>query len=168
LVAALRERGVDWLAPSDAAGAALEDAALIAALAAHPEARLRQALIGLFLLHPQLAVHVQSLHAELPERASNELLAHYMAAVYLQQEWSILLNRYTGQAQSLPDLFSTEAGLPEPVDEHGRAGLAALAEWHKLRSPQPTNNLSAYEGIADLLMQSLKLKQHSREFAPER
>ena len=55
LVAALRERGVDYLAPSDARGEAITDVALIASLAANSDARLRQALIGLFLLRPDLA-----------------------------------------------------------------------------------------------------------------
>ena len=56
LVAALRERGVDYLTPSDAKlNFSVDDASLIMSLAAHPEARLRQALIALFLLQPQLA-----------------------------------------------------------------------------------------------------------------
>src|ERR1051325_6534931 len=55
LVAALRERGVDWLAPSDAQGPSLTDEVLIASLAMSEDARLRQALIGLFLLRPTLA-----------------------------------------------------------------------------------------------------------------
>ena len=46
LVAALRQRGVDWLAPSDAQGAPLPDEMLIASLATHDDPRLRQALTG--------------------------------------------------------------------------------------------------------------------------
>jgi hypothetical protein len=51
LVSALRERGVDYLAPSDAQGPPLADGVLIASLAAHHDPRLRQALIALFMLH---------------------------------------------------------------------------------------------------------------------
>jgi hypothetical protein len=167
-VAALRERGVDWLAPSDAAGAPLDDETLLARLAAHADPRLRLALIGLFLLHPHLAAHVPRVREQLERRAADELAAHYMAAAYLQKEWSIRLRRFLGPVGELPDLFSVEQGLPAPSLEHAPAGLAALAEWHARQSLRPTNQLSAYEGVADLLFQSLKSKRRPRELAAER
>jgi len=46
LVAALRVRGIDWLAPEEAEGAPLDDAPLIASLAAHADPRLREALLS--------------------------------------------------------------------------------------------------------------------------
>src|SRR4030088_257222 len=94
LVAALRERGVDYLAPSDAAGEPLADEELIARLAVHDDPRLRQALIALFMLHPQLAPLVPPLCARLAPAAVVELKAHYLAAVYLQSMWRIRLNHY--------------------------------------------------------------------------
>src|SRR5262245_25060148 len=96
LVAALRARGVDYLAPSDASGDPLTDEALVAGLASSADPRLRQALIALFLLQPSLAPLVPVLRPGLPEAASVELLAHYAAAVYLQTMWRIRLGHYLG------------------------------------------------------------------------
>lgn len=49
LIAALRERGVDYLAPSDARSVdTSDDETLVANLDLHPDVRLRQALIALF------------------------------------------------------------------------------------------------------------------------
>ncbi len=163
-MAALRQRGIDWLAPSDATpGKAVDAETLIASLAAQPDTRLRQALIGLFLLQPELAPIVPGLRAQLDDRAAQELLAHYTAAVYLQRMWRIRLGHYLESVAELPDYFSNEMGLPSPADEYGRAGLVALAEWHAEKSPYRLNHLSAYEGVADLLFQSLKLKRRALE-----
>jgi len=80
LVAALRERGIDWLAPSDTCGAPVPDTLLIASLAAHHDPRLRQALVGLFLLHPGLATGVPCALEALDTQASRALQASYTAA----------------------------------------------------------------------------------------
>ena len=158
LVAALRERGVDYLAPSDAAGEPLADETLIASLAANDDARLRQALIALFILHPSLAPLVPPLCARLPPQAQVELKAHYLAAVYLQSMWRIRLDHYLPPTPDLPDYFSAELGLPDALDEYGKAGLYALADWHAAHVPWRANHLSEYEGVAELLLADIELK----------
>jgi len=157
LVAALRERGVDWLAPSDAAGAPLTDETLIASLAANEDARLRQALIGLFLLHPALAPLVLKLRLEMDAAAEIELIAHYTAALYLQRMWRVRLAHYLPPFADLPDYFSKELSLPAPEEEYGKTGLHTLAVWHA-KQAQRANHLSEYEGVADLLFERLKSK----------
>lgn len=169
LVAELRERGVDYLMPSDATiEQPLEDESLIASLAAHSDPRLRQALIAIFLLQPHLAPIVPRLRNELESKAAQELTAFYMAAVYLQSMWRIRLDLYLDSFDELPDYFSTELGLPDVNDEYGKVGLYELAEWHKSLSPYPFNHLSEYEGVADLLFQRLKLRRRRHESAPGR
>ena len=158
LVAALRERGVDYLAPSDAQGEPLADEALIASLAAHHDPRLRQALIALFMLHPDLAPLVPPLQPRLEPAAEVELKAHYMAAVYLQSMWRIRLNHYLPPTPDLRDYFSSELGLPDALDLYGKAGLYALADWHSAHAPGRANHLSEYEGAAELLLDRLWLK----------
>lgn len=160
LVAALRERGIDWLAPSDAEGAPLTDETLIASLAANEDARLRQALIGLFLLPLSLAPIVLKLRPELDRAAEIELIAHYMAALYLQWMWRVRLSHYLPPFADLPDYFSKELGLPAPEDGYGKAGLYALAAWHTehAQQAQRANHLSEYVGVADLLFERLKSK----------
>lgn len=168
LVAALRERGVDYLAPSDAQGHALTDEGLIASLAAHDDPRLRQALIALFMLHPHLAPLVPPLRSRLEPAAEVELKAHYMAAVYLQSMWRIRLDHYWPPTPELPDYFSNELGLPDALDEYGKAGLYALADWHSAHAPGRANHLSEYEGVAGLLLDRLWLKAQRRVAAAGR
>ncbi len=165
LVAALRELGVDWLAPSDAQGAPIADEALVASLAAHEDPRLRQALIGLFLLHPELGEIAPRVRGQMTEEAGRELIVYYLAAVYLQEMWRIRLSRYLPPQPRLHDYFSRALGLPPREDEHGSAGLYALAEWHSAHAPVRFNYRSAYEGTADLLFQCLKLKRRRHEHA---
>jgi len=162
LVAALRERGVDYLAPSDAAGEPLSDEELIASLAAHDDARLRQALIALFMLHPGLAPLVPPLRARLAPAAAVELTVHYLAAVYSQSMWRIRLDHYLPPTPDLPDYFSAELELPDALDEYGKAGLYALADWHAAHVPWRANHLSEYEGVAELLLGRLWLKAQRR------
>ena len=156
LVAALRERGVDYLAPGDAEGAAMDERALMEALAGHEDPRLRQALIALFLVQPQLAPLVASLRPTLPEPAATELVAHYMAAVYLQSMWLTRLGHYQSPVAPLPDYFSQSLGLPHPDDLYGKAGLHALADWHAAHTAERGNHLSEYAGVFSLIIERIK------------
>lgn len=158
LVAALRARGVDCLAPSDAAGPPLDDAALIASLAAHPDARLKQALCALFLVRPQLAPLVPGLLDDLPPAATVELTARYMAAVYLRAMWATRLGHYLPDLPPLADHFSQSLGLPAPGELHGKAGLYALAAWHEQQTGRRINYRAEYENAAELLFGRLQLR----------
>jgi hypothetical protein len=164
LVAALRQRGVDWLTPSDAtAGEAIEAERLIASLAAHPEARLRQALTGLFLLCPRDWEAVEQVAQGLDEPARDELMARYMAAVYLQRIWRTRLRRYLGEVLELPDLYSETMGLPPANEGFGKPGLAALADWHRARASVPYNRLAEYNQIADHVFAALRARASTSE-----
>jgi hypothetical protein len=157
LVAALRARGVDYLAPRDAAGAPVADAALLASLAGHADPRLRQALCALFLVQPALAPLVPALVETLPREAAVELKAQYMAAVYLREMWGIRLERYQPGLAELPDYFSEQLGLPSPQEGHGKLGLYALAGWQARQFGVRANFLSEYQHTAELILAQLKL-----------
>lgn len=161
-MAALRERGVDWLAPSDAKGAPLTDETLIASLAANEEARLRAALTGLFLLQPELASHVPEVLIKLTaaglETAGVELEARYMAAVYLQNLWRTKLKRYLGDFSNLSDLYSSKLALPAAPEGFGKPGLTALAEWHARQTSAGYNRLAEYNQVIEHVFASLKLR----------
>lgn len=150
LVAALRFRGVRFLAPSDAQPGSkpIDDLGLIACLAGHDQPRLRLALAALFLLHPELASQLDALH--LPPAAQIELRTQYTAAACLQRMWTIRLGFYLGQFPLLPDLYSPAMGLP-PVDAH--YGKLCL---HTLAARQPFDQLPAYDGLMNLLFAQLK------------
>jgi len=95
-------------------------------------------------------------------QARVELIAHYMAAVYLQRMWRTRLGFYL-DVRLLPDLFSAQLGLPAPDERFGKAGLHALAQWHANRSPFPFNHLSSYHHVMDLLFAQLKQEERERE-----
>ena len=60
---------------------------LIAELAKSNEARLRLALIPLFLKHPEFAAHVRKTATSLNKTARTTLQCYYSAAVCLQQKY---------------------------------------------------------------------------------
>jgi hypothetical protein len=150
LVAALRIRGVRFLAPSDSRPGLepMHDLELIACLANHDQPRLRLALAALFILHPELAGQLEAL--KLSSTAQTELHTQYTASACLQRMWSVRLSFYLGEFPLLPDLYSAALGLP-PVDAH--YGKLCL---HTLAARQPFDQLSAYDGLMSLLFAQLK------------
>ncbi len=169
LVAALRDRGIDYLAPSDApSDRRLGDEGLIASLAVHRDPRLRQALIAFLLIHPEAAPSAQRLRWKLNPQDVQPLMGAYMAAVYLQRQWRFRLARYLGSMAELPDYFSAEMGMPSPEEEWGKAGLHALAEWQTTRSAFRFNHLSEYQKVAEMLFESFKLKSRHKDHAAKR
>ncbi len=124
LVALLRERGVRYLAPSDAVATEEigSDEALLLALLQQSDARLRLALIPLLLRQPQLAENVATLVNELGPEMALDLQTLYMVALYLQRLWWTRLGFYLG-IMPLPDLFSQQINLPPADERHGKNGL---------------------------------------------
>jgi hypothetical protein len=171
LVAALRERGIRYLAPSDPqAGdaAALAPQELIADLAAQTDTRLRLSLIPLFILYPEWSDLVPRAAAQLDGPVQTELMACYTAAVYLQRQWNIRLGLYLPAVSALPDWFSERMGLPSPEERHGKVGLHALADWHAAHSPYPFNWLASYQRVMEQLFDQLKQEARQREHASPR
>lgn len=165
LVAALRERGVDWLAPSEAEGEPLVDELLIASLAVQDDPRLRVALTGLFVLKPELALQVAEAMSMLDSGAHRELMARYMTAVYLQRRWRTRLGFYQAEFLELPDLYSAVLELPEADTGYGKPGLHALADWHEQHTPGAYNHLAEYERVIEHVFASLKLRVQADERA---
>lgn len=161
LVAALRDWGIHYLAPSDAqpGPTALSARELISRLAGHPRPRLRLALIPLLLLHPELATEVRTL--SLPPSGETTLKKMYTAAACLQRMWSIRLSFYLGDQELLPDLFSAELGLPPVDQDYGKPSLHALAEGETF------SQRSSYDGVMEQLFAQLKM-QVQDERAPTR
>jgi len=164
LVAAMREHGVDWLAPSDApGGGSIEPATLVASLAAHDDPRLRAALTGLFILRPEFSALVAEVRQALEPTACDEMSARYMAAAYLQRLWRTRLGLYLEDSPELPDLYSESLGLPLANQGYGKPGLLALAEWHKQRTAMPYNRLAEYNRVLEHVFASLKRRAIAHE-----
>jgi hypothetical protein len=128
---------------------------IIRNLAAHPEPRLREALIPLFLRHPEYAGLITSIVASLETPDAETLRRLYTAAVFLQRYWRTTLGIYLGETPLLPDLFGATWGLPTADAYFGEAGLRALAELHEQETGFEW--LSVYHTAAKLLLQQLEL-----------
>ena len=170
LVAELRERGVAYLAPSDALATEIipSDDALLVALLEQPDARLQLALVPLFLRCPELARIVAQLVNQLDEALTLELQTLYMAAVYLQRLWKTRLGFYLDNTLLLPDLFSQQLGLPPADERFGKNGLHDLADAWKERSRYPFNRLASLNNTMDLFFAQLKLENYAGIYAPTR
>jgi len=133
-------------------------AALIAALAESPEARLRLSLIPLFLEHPEFGAHVRSAVQILEGTARLTLQCYYSAAVFLQEKYRSRLNALIGEKSSLPNLFSDELKLKAiggPDDK-----LSLLAQRHQALSGEQVNWLGTYQHAAQVWLKGLEI-QHS-------
>jgi len=104
----------------------------------------------------------------LTEPTRSELQALYTAAVYLQRLWRTRLGFYLGDFELLPDLYSSELGLPAADERYGKTGLHALAAWQASRSAYPFNWLASVNKMMNLLFEQLKLEAQHREPATPR
>lgn len=168
LIAELRERGIAYLAPSDAKATEVisceED--LITALLNQPDSRLQLALVTLFIRQPNLAEYVPTLVKKAPRAQSLELQMLYMAAVYLQRLWLTRLSFYLENISLLPDLYSHQLKFPPADERFGKAGLHTLAEVWSARSPYPFNRLASLNKIMDLFFEQLKMERPLGEPTP--
>lgn len=146
LVAGLHARGVCYLTPTPHGDEKpLSDDELIAGIAQADDARLRFALAGLFLVHPELAARAIQLDALLADGARDELRKQYVAAMYLQRLWRTHLRLQFGETPLIPEHFTHEMDLPAPDVMHGEMGLRLLCD----RSPY--NDWSSYQQVIDLI-----------------
>lgn len=167
LVAELRERGVAYLAPSDALSVdpPPNDSELILALLEQTDSRLRMGLVPLFIRHPWLAADVERLAAEIAPSLRLELQTYYMAAVYLQRLWKSRLGFYLDKSILLPDLYSQEMGLPPADERFGKVGLYELADAWKERSRYPFDRLAEINQTFEHFVGQLETEGFRPEYA---
>jgi hypothetical protein len=166
LVVELERLGLRYLSrsASQEPSAPLAPDALIAGLAASPEARLRSALIPLFLWRPDYASAAWAVgahgrapqpdghapppdgRAPLPDKARLMLQCCYSAAVALQRRYAVRLAQLGRPVTPLPDIFAVALDLPPMADPAAR--LAAVAARHAQLSGEAINWLGTYEQAA--------------------
>ncbi|MEZ4859721.1 MAG: hypothetical protein R3C14_00360 [Caldilineaceae bacterium] len=130
---------------------------IIVALACNEEARLRLALIPLFLRHPAFAPYAQNAAAQLSGDPLLMLRCYYTATYYLQQLYQARLSVLFGTRTPLPDLFSTELELPSI--QMPETGLQALASRHRVLSGRMINWSGTYEHGAQRFLQYCEKRQ---------
>jgi hypothetical protein len=134
-----------------------QPAVLLASLAASDEARLRLALIPLLLRHPEYGRHATAALRLMPPAAQTCFKCYYCAAVLLQEKHRRRLETLLGRLDLLPDLFSTELGLPDRA--HPDDALRILAMRQRDLTGRSINWLGTYEHGADQLLQVLERRK---------
>jgi hypothetical protein len=158
LVATMAQLDIHYLrTPTSAEPLLLEPDTLIATLTQHDSPRVREALIPLFLRHPEFAKYVPDLVTALPPAASMTLRHLYTSAVYLQRLWRGKLEMYLGELYPLPNYFGeSEWSLPDPTEHYGEAGLRALAEYFRAKTGD--NWGSTYQAAVSVFLNQLRLE----------
>ncbi len=158
LADALQHLGVIFLFGHSGEEGALHDqpVLLLASLAASQDARLRLALIPLFVAHPEFSPYVQKAVNGLGENARITLKCYYSAAVYMQKVYHSRLQSLIGLKDPLPDHFSREFGLPDTGD--AREQLHRLAQRHEALSGDRLNWLGTYEHAVQVWLRGLEIQ----------
>lgn len=158
LAAELERLGLRFVSssPEDALPFALSTEDLIAALARSKEARLRMALIPLFIAHPEYSRFVSQVSQELVEQAQITLVCYYTAAVLLQRKYAQRLLQLGLKASELPDIFGHSLALP--LNSSADDLLLHLAEHQIQMSGRPINWYGTYEHAMERFIRRLELE----------
>jgi hypothetical protein len=159
LTAELQARGLHYLIGSLPAPSSprLTDDVLLAGLARQEDARLRSALIPLFLSQPSLTRALPRALSQLGPTEQTALKIYYTAAAILQSEFSDTLVAAYPQWRPLPDLYSEELGLRASDDATQR--LHQLGSIHARLTGSQVNWPGTYRHAAERLIRRLQLEQ---------
>lgn len=132
---------------------ALSPVELIGGLAHSSEARLRLALIPLFLCRPDFALFVPATIETLHSSAQVTLKCYYTAALLLQEKYK----EQFVHVQPLSDFFSYELSIPQQAESESQ--LRALAHYQTAITGDAINWLGTYEYAVQRLIKMEKHKQ---------
>ena len=138
-------------------------ATFLQAVATCQNVRVRDALISLLLLHPELSASLLTALQESP--VENTLSSLTLATLYLQQLWRYRLALAFGHFSTFPEapfasLWQSRV-LPPPSAYQGRWGLAALERQEQMRLGLPLTFQGDWQNqVAHLLLQE-EARQHS-------
>ena len=153
----LHRLGIIFLAGDHPTGFSepISPAELIAGLATQSDARMRSAIIALFLQCPDFDRHVPGALKILSAPHRNTLCLYYTAAYYLQLTYWDDLRRILGQYQQLPDYFSAELAI-FPSDATSEAALRQLANRHQEITGLAINWYGTYHHVAQRVISRLE------------
>jgi uncharacterized nucleotidyltransferase DUF6036 len=129
---------------------------LLGPLVRSSEPRVRDALIGLLLLHPEIAedvIHVVS-HARIQgdDELAEQIITLALAAIYLQCMWWFQLSLVYETPPALGDAPFTSwwqtRNLPPPSIGYGELGLRRLAAYEQERTGTQTNFVGDWQNQA--------------------
>ena len=158
LVAELAQLGVNYLSRQAVVPTIPRSPGIILAeLVRQQSSRVRTALISLLLANPQYASQIPAALKRLGAGDSLTLKLFYTAAVFLQQKYAILINKFSRSPWiELPDLFSSELAIRgETLQER----LIALGDLHKRLTGVQLNWAGTYENAAKDLIRRWQMEQ---------
>ena len=124
---------------------------LLAALAEQQDARLRSALIPLFLQQPHLAEALPLALQRLSPQDQLVLKVYYTAAVILQELYEQVLKKHIARWCPLPDPHSEELGVPREGSVSKQ--LYQLGAFHTQLTGRRVNWPGTYHHAAERLIQ---------------
>ncbi|MFQ5615772.1 MAG: hypothetical protein ACE5GO_04835 [Anaerolineales bacterium] len=127
---------------------------LLAGLAGQEDARLRLALIAVFLYRPGLAEALPDALAQLDPAGQTTLKLFYTAAVYLQHIHAPHLQVFVPIQQPLPDFFAQELGISSKGDPQER--LRRLSRRHRDLTGLAANWFGTYQHAATRVITRLE------------
>lgn len=142
--------GVAFLAGEFEFEPVIQTELLIIELAKSREARLRLALIPLFLHRPELSKGVPEVIHKLSPKEAITLKCYYCAAACLQKKYKERLNILFGDQIALPPFFFEELGLLPHGDP--QENLHKLAVRQQELTNRSINWLGTYEHAAERLL----------------
>jgi len=131
---------------------------LVLDLARSRDARLRTALVGLLLRHPECAPIAVEAAREARDSAIALLIrVSVIAAAALQHMWAFSLDLYLPNWTSIhADALARMLGAPSPSEDYGRAALDALDDLLRRDDPFPTDYRGAWEDVARHVLNDLR------------
>jgi len=128
--------------------------------------RVRDAIISLFLLHPELAEVVQQALQESDPLVAERIAVLTLATLYLQRFWSIRLAIVFGHPSNFPEQLFTylweDRQLPPPACHAGTCGLLALEEAEQKRTGLPFTFIGDWQNQVEHLLcqEEVKRQRH--------
>ncbi len=173
LIALLRAWGVHYLVglePADQSSKVDQQSPVVllqrlARCEEHP--RVRDAIISLLLLHPELAGAVQQALRESEPEVAERLAVLTLATLYLQRLWSVRLAIALGHPPDFPEqpfaYLWQERHLPPPALHDGVCGLLALQDAEQRRTGLPFTFLGDWQNQVDQLLFQEEIKRHNNK-----
>ncbi len=178
LIVELRRRGINYLSggddPNVVAAVAVDplpDVALMQCLANCGESRVRHALIGLLLLHPELAHALPQTMSGVDTATAERIATLALAAWYMQHLWRARLALALGFEPRLPaevlEPLRANRGLPAAEEFQGEWGLRVLQERERKQLGAPLNVIGDWQNHVDhVLRQEWAARQREQAHEP--
>ena len=129
--------------------------------------RVRDAIISLLLLHPELADAVLIALKESEPEVAEQIAVLTLATLYLQRLWSVRLTLALGHKPGFPEgqfAFLWEKWhLPPPACHYGQWGLTALQEYEQRRTGLPFTFIGNWQNQVDHLLWQEEIKQRTQQ-----